>query len=377
MRIGIDVRYLSHGIMGGINSYLRNLLPALFEVAVGHRIFLYADTKLPFELDNLPENVTLRLVNYRTGFSSLYYDHFLKRTMSRDRPDVVHFPANRGYGPGLARTVITLHDEINLMPLGKIYAGHPKKLRTLTWMTYLHFHSVRSVQKADLIITISEYARQQILQWGKLPMDKVVAIHHGRPTNVQKVTEVGELENVRKTYGITKEFALADALKNPAVLVRAWRQLPEEIRLGKEIIFFSRREDVASEIHEAVKEGYAKLVLRPERDVLNALYSMATVFVFPSWIEGFGIPLLEAMICGTPIIASDRGAIPEVLGQAGLMVDAEDEISMAKDLECLFRGSGERERLRTLGYKRVQDFSWKENATKLLEAYQGITDRQK
>jgi glycosyltransferase involved in cell wall biosynthesis len=375
MRIGVDVRYLSHGIMGGINSYLRNLLPALFEVAGGHQIFLYADTKLPFELHDLPENVALRLVNYRTGLSSLYYDYFLKRTMARDRLDVVHLPANRGFGPGQARSVITLHDEINLMPLGRIYAGHPKNLSTLTWMTYLHFHSVQSVQKADLIITISEYARNQILKWGKLSADKVIAIHHGRPTNVQKVTDVGELETVRKTYGITKEFALADALKNPAVLVRAWRQLSEEIRLGNEIIFFSRREDVASEIHEAVKEGYARLILRPEREVLNTLYSMATVFVFPSWIEGFGIPLLEAMICGTPIIASDRGAIPEVLGQAGLMVDAEDEISLARDLECLFREPGERERLRALGYKRVQDFSWKENATKLLEAYQGITNR--
>jgi glycosyltransferase involved in cell wall biosynthesis len=375
MRIGVDVRYLSHGIMGGINSYLRNLLPALFEVAGGHQIFLYADTKLPFELHDLPENVALRLVNYRTGLSSLYYDYFLKRTMARDRLDVVHLPANRGFGPGQARSVITLHDEINLMPLGRIYAGHPKNLSTLTWMTYLHFHSVQSVQKADLIITISEYARNQILKWGKLSADKVIEIHHGRPTNVQKVTDVGELETVRKTYGITKEFALADALKNPAVLVRAWRQLSEEIRLGNEIIFFSRREDVASEIHEAVKEGYARLILRPEREVLNTLYSMATVFVFPSWIEGFGIPLLEAMICGTPIIASDRGAIPEVLGQAGLMVDAEDEISLARDLECLFREPGERERLRALGYKRVQDFSWKENATKLLEAYQGITGR--
>ncbi len=376
MRIGIDVRYLSHGIMGGINSYLRNLLPALFEVAAGHQIYLYADTKQPFELKELPGNVFLRLVNYRTGLSSLYYDYYLKRTMARDLPDVVHIPANRGFGPAQARSVITLHDEINIMPLLKIYAGHPKNLRTLTWMTYLHFHTVQSVQKADLIVTISNYAKQQILTWGKLSSDKVHVIHHGRPLDVKQVTEAEELGKVRSEYGITKAFVLADALKNPAVLVRAWRRLPEEVRTDKEIIFFSRRESVAPEVHEAVEAGYAKFFFRPERAILNALYSMATVFVFPSWIEGFGIPLLEAMICGTPIIASDRGAIPEVLGQAGLMIGAEDDALLARHLESLFREPEERERLRGLGYARAQDFSWKVSATQLLEAYQGLAVRK-
>lgn len=376
MRIGIDARYLSHGIMGGINSYLRNLLPALFEVAKDHQIFLYADTKKPFELSNLPENVVLRLVDYRTGLSSLYYDYFLKLSMAKDRPDVVHFPANRGIGPRQAQSVITLHDEINIMPLLKIYAGHPKNLRTLTWMTYLHFHTVQSVRKADRVVTISNYARQQIILWGKLPGEKVVAIHHGRPTTVKKVNDAGELERVRSAFGIRKEFILADALKNPAVLVRAWKQLPEEVRIDKEIVFFARRENVAPEVHEAVEKGYAKFLLRPEREDLNVLYSMALAFVFPSWIEGFGIPLLEAMICGTPIIASDRGAIPEVLGNAGLVVDAEDDGMLARHLESLFREPDALERLRTLGYARVLNYSWKESATQLLGTYQELAARK-
>jgi glycosyltransferase involved in cell wall biosynthesis len=358
--------------MGGINSYLRNLLPSLFEVAKDHQIFLYADTKQPFELSELPDNVVLKLVEYRTGLSSLYYDYFLKKSMARDRLDVAHFPANRGLGPSQVRSVITLHDEINIMPLLKIYSGHPKNLRTLSWMTYLHFHTVQSIRKTDLIVTISNYARQQIIRWGKLPEEKVAAIYHGRPTNVQKVTDPGELERVRSAFGIKNEFVLADALKNPAVLVRAWKQLPDAVRMDKEIVFFSRRENVAPEIHEAVDKGFAKFILRPEREDLNVLYSMAMVFVFPSWIEGFGIPLLEAMICGTPIIASDRGAIPEVLGEAGLVIDAEDEAMLAKHLESLFRSPNERERLRALGYARVQNFSWKESATKLLEVYQGL-----
>jgi glycosyltransferase involved in cell wall biosynthesis len=360
--------------MGGINSYLRNLLPALFEVGKEHQFFLYADTKRPFELADLPDFVRLRFVDYRTGFSSLYYDYFLKRTMAVDQPDIVHLPANRGFGPRHARTVITLHDEINITPLLNIYAGHPKNIRTLTWMTYLHFHTLQSVRKADLIVTISSYAKKQIVTWGKLKEDKVTAIHHGRPTNVKKVSEARELERVRSLFGISKDYVLADALKNPAVLVRAWKLLPEEIRNENEIIFFSRRENVAPEVQEAVEAGYAKFILRPEREDLNALYSMATIFVFPSWIEGFGIPLLEAMICGTPIIASDRGAIPEVLGEAGLVIDAEDEQALAKHLENLIRSPDERERLSGLGAKRVLAFSWQESAKQLLDVYRALSD---
>lgn len=307
MRIGIETHYLSHGILGGINSYLRNLLPALFEVAADHTIFLYADTKKSFELDDLPGNVVLKLVPYRNALSSIYYDLNLKKFMASDKLDVVHFPSNYGFGPKAARAVITLHDEINIMPLGRILRGHPKDIRTIVMMTYLHFCSINAVRKADLIVTISDYARRQIIQWGSLPERKVIAIHHGRPVNVQRVEDAKEFERVKQLYNIKKNIVLADALKNPGVLVRAWRLLPEEIREDKEIVFFSRREDVRPEVHEAVKEGFAKLIVRPERKDLNVLFSMTTVFVFPSWIEGFGMPLLEAMECGAPIIASDRG----------------------------------------------------------------------
>jgi len=372
VRIGIDARYLSHGIMGGINSYLRNLLPALFEVAKDHQIFLYADTKQPFELMELPGNVVLRLVNYRTGLSSLYYDFNLKKTMAEDKLDIVHFPSNYGFGPRGVQSLITLHDEINITPLWKILSGHPKNVRTVVMMTYLHWVSSWAIRKTDLVVTISEYARKQILKWSSLSENKVIAIHHGRPANVLQATEGRELARIRSEYGITKDFALADALKNPAVLIRAWKILPEEIRREKEIIFFSRRENVKPEIHEAVQAGYAKFILRPEREDLNALYSMATIFVFPSWIEGFGIPLLEAMLCGTPIIASDRGAIPEVLGNAGLVIDAEDHMMLAKYLETLFTDHEERERLISIGYARVQDFSWKESASKLMEIYREL-----
>lgn len=372
MRIGIDTRYLSHGIMGGINSYLRNLLPALFDVAEDETFILYADTKSPFELADLPAHVILRLLPYKNAISSLYHDFSINQAMAADQIDIAHFPANYGFGPKHSSTAITLHDEINIMPLKEIIRGHPKKAKTIMMMTYLHFCSRSAVQKANRVITISEYARKQILRWGLLPAEKVVAIPHGKPRDIWLIEDAHELERVRQLFKLNKKFVLADALKNPGVLVRAWERLPETLRKEKEIVFYSRSEDVRDDVHRGVDAGFAKFLVRPGRRELNALYSMADVFVFPSWIEGFGIPLLEAMVCGAPIIASDRGAIPEVIGEAGLIIDAEDDVALADHLVMLLTSREERERIRKLGFERVMKFTWEASATHLLKTYHGI-----
>src|SRR4029434_6052312 len=98
MRIGIDVRYLSHGLIGGVQAYVANVVPEIINLATNHRIFLYADTKCPFELHALPQHVTRRLLPWRSPLSSAYNDAFMWRQMANDQLDVVHFPANYGFG---------------------------------------------------------------------------------------------------------------------------------------------------------------------------------------------------------------------------------------------------------------------------------------
>jgi glycosyltransferase involved in cell wall biosynthesis len=164
---------------------------------------------------------------------------------------------------------------------------------------------------------------------------------------------------------------LADALKNPAALVRAWRLLPARLREGRQIVFFSRRPDPPAIVGEAVAAGDAVLLLRPAREDLIALYSMAEAFVFPSWIEGFGIPILEAMTCGAPVIASDRGAIPEVAGDAALLADAEDSAAFARHISLLLGTPEAAQRLRERGFVRVAQFSWHDTARRILESYEG------
>ena len=118
MRIGIDVRYLSHGLVGGVHTYIKHFVAELCAIAADHQIVLYADTKRPFELNDLPPYVTLRLLPYRGPQSSVYLDYIgLRHAMARDRLDVVHYPANYGFRVPGARVVVTLHDALTIMPL--------------------------------------------------------------------------------------------------------------------------------------------------------------------------------------------------------------------------------------------------------------------
>ena len=149
MRIGIDARYLSHGLVGGIHTYLANLLPELIREADEHQFYLYADTKRDFEILDLPPNVILRQLRWSGSLSSIYHDLFMKRVMEKDKLDLIHFPANHGFGPSGVRKVITLHDEINIMPWREIIKGHSKNLRTMGMMTYLHFSTLVALRNAD------------------------------------------------------------------------------------------------------------------------------------------------------------------------------------------------------------------------------------
>jgi glycosyltransferase involved in cell wall biosynthesis len=374
MRIGIDVRYLSHGLVGGVHTYIKYFVPELLQLAGRHHVFLYADTKRPFELTGLPSNVTLRRLGWSNPASSVYHDLFMRRQMAHDALDVVHFPANYGLGPAGVATVITLHDAINVLPLSEslgraFLRGHVRSLRTASMTLYLHAWSTMSIGRADIVLTVSQHAAREIARRSRLDPLKVVPVWHGPPPDLRRVVEPAALAKVRLDHHLPERFVLADALKNPAVLVRAWRLLPAELRRNRRIVFFARRPDVLPIVHQAVTAGEASLLLRPERPDLIALYSMADAFAFPSWIEGFGIPVLEAMTCGAPVVASDRGSIPEVAGDAALLADAEDEHMFAAHLRAILEQPEIGQSLRERGFARAREFSWTKTAGGILNAY--------
>jgi len=370
MRIGIDVRYLSHGLIGGVHTYVAGFVAALLHIKGEHSLFLYADTKRPLELDHLPAHATVRYLPYRSPLSSVVNDLLMRRAVARDQIDVMHYPANYGFSPPGTRTVITLHDEMNILPLPQILHCHRKHPRIVAMMTYLHLLTRAAVRRADLLLTDSEYSRQAIIRHSNFEPERIHVAYLGLGPDVARVEDPDVLRAVRDRYDLRRPIILADALKNPRALIRAWHRLPEALRQAYEIVFFSRRPDVLPVVREAVANGDAKLFVKIPTSDLVAFYSMAQAFVFPSPIEGFGLPLIEAMSCGAPVIASDRGSVPEIVGDAALIAGADDAAMIARHLsDVLSRPELARE-LRARGYARALDFTWPQTARKILDTYQ-------
>lgn len=374
MRIGIDARYLSHGLVGGVHNHIAWLVESLVKAGSTHEFVLYADTKKPFELTQLPKNAHVRFLRYRSPLSSVYHDLLMRRAIAEDGVDVMHFPANYGFAPAGCPTVITLHDQINILPLREILRGHPKRLSTALMMTYLHVMTTQAVKRASMILTVSEYSRSKILEHGNLQPDRVVAIINGPSPRFKRIEDADTLNEVKHRYSLERPFVLADAIKNPGVLTRAWERLPDALQQRFQIVFFSRTPSPPQEVLAAQRAGFAQLLVRPSNEDLMALYSMADAFVFPSWIEGLGIPLLEAMTCGAPVIASDRGSIPEVAGEAALLHDVDDIEGFARSIERVLTDAAEAARLRELGYARAAQFTWDKTARRVLACYEQVRE---
>jgi glycosyltransferase involved in cell wall biosynthesis len=378
LRIGIDVRYLSHGLIGGVHTYLQNFLPPLIELAAQHQFFLYADRKRELELGALPDHVTVRYLPWRSPLSSVVNDLFMWRWMAQDRLDVAHFPANYGFGPRGLRTVLTVHDALNLQPLREtlvreILRGNTRNLRTAAMTVYLHYCTAAAVRRADLVLTVSAHAGDDIARHSGFDSKRIVPVPSAPAPDMRYGSDPTAVARVRARYGLTRPFVLADALKNPAALIRAWRLVSPAVRESRQLIFFSRRPDPLPIVREAVAAAEARLLVGPPRQDLIVLYSLADVFVFPSWIEGFGLPVLEAMACGAPVIASDRGSIPEVADGAALLVDAEDAVMLARQMTLVLSSSHEARRLRERGIARAAQFSWRKTAQQILESYERVT----
>lgn len=377
MRIGIDVRYLSHGLVGGVHTYIRHLVPALLDAGQDASFVLYADRKAPFELRGLPASAEVRLLPYRNALSSVANDLLLlRRAMGADRIDVAHFPANYGFGPTSARTVLTVHDAMTLMPLRQVFqsAGTRWDARTRAMTVYLYLCSHAALRGADLVLTVSAHARREIASFGRFDARKIVPIHHGVMPDLRRITDTRLLGEVLARYGISRSFVLADGLKNPAVILRAWERLPASVRAGHEIVFFTRREPIGV-VREAEAAGRCRVLRSIPRADLVALYSSAAVFIFPSWLEGFGIPILEAMTCGAPVICADNSAMPEVAGGAALLCGAEDDTTLAAQIVGILGNPAEAERLRELGYSRARHFSWRKAAEQTFAAYSHVAGR--
>ncbi len=254
----------------------------------------------------------------------------------------------------------------------------PMLRRRMDWLVRF------SVRRALRVLTISEFSKAQICKYFGLAEEKVVVAYLGARKIYKPVTEAAALEGVRRKYGITSPFILyvgkIQARKNLVRLVKAFHIIRQR-GLPHQLVLVGQRTYLSADIFEAIEEsGLTKDVIVPGEVPLAdlpALYSAASLFAFPSLSEGFGIPPLEALCCGTPVVTSNTTSLPEVVGDAGIQVDPCDVHAIAQAMYDVLNSDELRRELIARGLRQSKRFSNRTMAERTLEVYEDALKRNR
>jgi glycosyltransferase involved in cell wall biosynthesis len=363
LTIGIDASRTLSAQRTGTEQYSVALIRALMAQETPHRWRLYAPGPPPADLLPLPPRWEWRTM----PFPRLWTHLRLSWEMVRHRPDVLFVPAHVVPIIHPQATVVTVHD------LGYLHfpEAHPALSRR-----YLDLSTRWSVRAARRVIAVSAATRDDLVAMLSLPASKISIVHHG----VRPVVCVSEpdMRASLERLGMMQPYVLfvgtVQPRKNLQRLIRAFAQviaagLPHRLvivgRMGW--LTESIRAEVASlgpedRVHFA---GYV-----PDSD-LPALYRGADAFAFPSLYEGFGMPVLEALAHGVPVVASNTTSLPEIVGDAGLLVDPLDEAAIGAALVRVLADAPLRARLAVAGPERAAHFSWERCARETLAVLEG------
>jgi glycosyltransferase involved in cell wall biosynthesis len=380
VKIGIDSRFLTHPQHGGFKTYTECLINALQRIDSQNEYVLYVDRN-PACGGAFPAGEGFRVREVAGAVSLLgmpWREQVLLPFWARkDRLDVFHSPCLSAPLRVGCPLVVTVHDMI-WHPSHHAADPAPRSSRQ-RWL-HLYYRQVtgRAVRNASAVVTVSESSKREIVNGLGIPSDKVFVTYEAARPTFQQVDAPGKTETVRRKYDLPEEFILAigaaDPRKNTATLVDAYRLLPRTLRERYPLVIMWTHMALAEGLKRRTETYGLKGQVRFRQ--LNAsnlemtlLYNAAALFVFPSRYEGFGLPPLEAMACGLPVVAADNSSIPEVLGDAACYVESDDPAAIAAGIAHVLTDDQVREALREKGLRRARLFSWEACARETLKVY--------
>ena len=385
MRIGIDAT--CWGNKRGYGRFTRELLDALVRIDQTNEYLFFVDSDTAAE-NGLPKSVKTVVAQTRVspskaaaaaGNRSLGDIWSMTRSVLRHRVDVFFFPTMYSYFPVLnkVKVVVTLHD--------MIADNYPELTFSNQKSRYFWRLKQRmAISQASLIATVSEYSKSQIVEQFNLPTSRLRVISEAAQP-IFKLTEAGDARNeVLTRYGLGSEdtFLLyvggISPHKNLSILIEAFQRIRSDSQTDVKLVLVGDyKDDPFLSAYPALRARVNELGLGesviftgfvPDED-LTHLYNAATLLVFPSLDEGFGLPAVEAMSCGTPVAASNRGSLPEVLGDAGVFFDPLNVEEISSVVGSLLRDPDRRRMLRDRGLARSRRFRWETSAAETLSIF--------
>jgi glycosyltransferase involved in cell wall biosynthesis len=373
MRIGIDATSLPPQPVGAGN-YMIYLIRALAEVNDRHELIVFAQPGGRALVD-LPESKHLQWVilpEKRPALRLLWEQTFLPGLARRARLDLLHSLHYTRPWRLPCRSVVTFHD----MTFFLFPQLHTRARRVLFPLA-IRF----SARTADAIITISESTRRDSLRLLGVPPQKIFTTQLGVDPAYRPIRDSRLREEIRQKYGLPENFilyvGLVEPRKNLPVLIQAYRSvLGQGVRHRLVIAgrFGWNYRQVLEEIDRLDLQDLVSFTGYVPRQDLPIVYNLASLFVYPTLYEGFGLPALEALACGTPVITSEVASLPEIMGEAGILIPPGDGQALSQAILSVLSDQALRERMKEKGPQQAAAFTWERTARQTLQVYHHILE---
>ena len=375
MRIGVNVRCLSGDHPTGVDVYIESLIRYLTTVAPEHEVILFlgGGSKTPERLcDVRTTHVRSRWPTGSLVTKLLWEQVGLGREIRAAALDVFHGPYFTVPFTTVGASVVTVHD--------LAYAHCPE---SFTWRFGVYWYGLipAALRRATRIIAPSENTKADLVNIMGVAAERVCVTHEGVDPYFHEVITREERQARLRAMGIHRPYLFHVSgfarRKNVPVVLQAVRLLRDRGRSAHDLVLaggggWSHR--LKAEVAALGVEDAVHYVGHVTRDDLRALYAGAAALVYPSLYEGFGLPPLEAMACGVPVVAADTSSLPEVIGDAGLLVDPGDREAWAEAIDRVVTDPTMRDRLVERGRRRARAFSWDRTARQTLAVYQEAAD---
>lgn len=373
MKLLVNATSIASSIITGIERFALRMSQELYridqsvEVFSGNPIPSIPEVRIPFLL-----TIGNRLLKRREYLLRAIWDQtFFRQNVKKNKIDVVFFPIADGMVDPPCRQIVTVHD-LHYFHFEQALTECNKEIGRLRTTLY-HHKFPRILNDSSAIVTVSESTKEDLVQVFDIAEEKIHVVYNGY--DEERFQEIAEPESVLGRYGLrSKQYFISVGSilrhKNLVRVVSALRQLHCDATLV--LVGACKDAGYLQEIREAA--GMCKIApdrLRyldyvPDGD-LPSLYSGAIAFLMPSLHEGFGVPIIEAMACGTPVITSNCSAMPEVAGGAALMVNPYSIESIAASMKEVLENPGFADTMRAKGFERARKFKWSSSAQKLYE----------